>query len=204
MPATPSRGSGSAAAKAIAAVPALAPIALAAVLNTWALGQNGYANVYYSAGVKSMLLSWHNFFFLAADPAGLVSIDKPPLGLWVQAASARLFGFAPLSLLLPQALMGVAAVAALYAIMHRRYGTLAASAGALTLAVFPAFVAVSRDNNVDTLLILFMTLACGAALRATESGRLRTLLVAAVLVGLAFNTKMLEAYLIVPGLALAY
>jgi 4-amino-4-deoxy-L-arabinose transferase-like glycosyltransferase len=189
---------------AVAALPALAPIALAAVLNTWALGQNGYANVYYSAGVKSMLLSWHNFFFLAADPAGLVSIDKPPLGLWVQVASAKLFGYAPLSLLLPQALMGVVAVAALYAIMRKRYGTLAACAGALTLAVFPAFVAVARDNNVDTLLILLMTLACGATLRAIETGRLRTLLVAAVLLALAFNTKALAAYLVVPGIAAGY
>ena len=70
--------------------PMLAAMALAAVLNTWALGQNGYANIFYSAGVKSMLQSWHNFFFVSADPGGLVSIDKPPLGLWVQAASAKM------------------------------------------------------------------------------------------------------------------
>ncbi len=177
---------------------------LATVLNTWALGQNGYANVYYSAGVKSMLRSWHNFLFLSADPAGLISVDKPPLGLWLQAASAEVFGFSPLSLLLPQAIAGVVAVAALYVIVRKRYGTLAASASALTLAVFPAFVAVSRDNNVDTLLILLMTLACGAALRATETGRLRVLLGSAVLVALAFNTKALAAYLVVPGIAAGY
>ncbi len=179
-------------------------VALAAVLNLWALGQNGYANVYYSAGVKSMLLSWHNFVFLSADPTGLISIDKPPLGLWLQAASAKAFGFSPLSLLLPQALAGVAAVAALYLIVRKRYGTLAATAAALTLATFPAFVAISRDNNVDALLILLMTLACGVALRATETGRLRALLGAAVLVALAFNTKALAAMLVVPGIALAY
>jgi len=184
--------------------PLLGVVVLAAVLNTWALGQNGYANVYYSAGVKSMLLSWHNFVFLAADPAGLISIDKPPLALWVQAASAKAFGFSPLSLLLPQAIAGVAAVAALYLIVRKRYGTLAATASALTLAVFPAFVAVSRDNNLDTLLILLMTLACGAALRATETGRLRTLLGSAVLVALAFNTKALAAYLVIPGIAAGY
>ena len=148
-----------------------------------------------------MLRSWHNFVFLAADPAGLISIDKPPLGLWLQAASAQVFGFSPLSLLLPQAIAGVIAVGALYLIVRKRYGTLAATASALTLACFPAFVAVSRDNNVDTLLILLMTLACGAALRASESGRLRTLLGAAVLVALAFNTKALAAYLVVPGIA---
>jgi 4-amino-4-deoxy-L-arabinose transferase-like glycosyltransferase len=184
--------------------PLLVAVALAAVLNTWALAHNGYANVYYAAGVKSMLESWHNFFFLAADPGGLISIDKPPLALWLQAASAELFGFSPLSQLLPQALAGVAAVAALYLIVLKRYGVLAASASALTLAVFPAFVAVSRDNNVDTLLILLMTLACGAALRAIESGRLRMLLATAVLVALAFNTKALAAYLVVPGIAVGY
>jgi 4-amino-4-deoxy-L-arabinose transferase-like glycosyltransferase len=174
------------------------------VLNCWALGQNGYANVYYSAGVKSMLRSWHNFFFLAADPGGLISIDKPPLGLWLQAASAELFGFSPLSLLLPEALAGVLAVAAVYVIVRKRYGTLAASASALTLAVFPAFVAVSRDNNLDALLILLMTLACGTALRAIETGRLRTLLLTAVLVALAFNTKALAACLVIPGIAAGY
>jgi 4-amino-4-deoxy-L-arabinose transferase-like glycosyltransferase len=184
--------------------PMLGVIVFAALLNTWALGQNGYANVYYSAGVKSMLRSWHNFWFLAADPAGLISIDKPPLGVWVQAVSAEVFGFSPLSLLLPQAIAGVVAVAAVYLIVRKRYGTLAATASALTLAAFPAFVAVSRDNNVDTLLILFMTLACGAALRATETGHLRTLLGSAVLVALAFNTKALAAYLVIPGIAACY
>jgi 4-amino-4-deoxy-L-arabinose transferase-like glycosyltransferase len=184
--------------------PLIGVVALAALLNTWALAQNGYANVYYSAGVKSMLRSWHNFFYLAADPSGLISIDKPPLGLWLQTVSAKLFGFTPLSLLLPQAIAGVIAVGALYVIVRKRFGTLAATVSALTLAVFPAFVAVSRDNNVDTLLILLMTLACGVGLRACESGRLRTLLGSAVLVALAFNTKALAAYLVVPGIAAGY
>ncbi len=184
--------------------PMLGPIMLAVLLDTWALGQNGYANVYYSAAVRSMLLSWHNFLFVSADPGGLISVDKPPLGLWVQAGSAQLFGFSPLSLLLPQALAGVVAVAALYLIVGKRYGTLAAIVSALTLAAFPAFVAVSRDNNVDTLLILLMTLACGAALRATETGRLGALLGSAALVALAFNTKALAAYLVVPGIVAGY
>jgi 4-amino-4-deoxy-L-arabinose transferase-like glycosyltransferase len=216
MPVTPSRSSGSAAidARAVAApraaftvaatAPLLAAIAASAVLNLWALAQNGYANAYYSAGVKSMLLSWHNFFFLAADPAGLISIDKPPLALWLQAASAEVFGFTPVSLLAPEAIAGVASVAAVYVIVRKRFGTLAASAAAFTLAVFPVFVAVSRDNNVDALLILLMTLACGSALRAIETGRLRTLLATAALVALAFNTKALAAYLVVPGIAAGY
>ncbi len=182
----------------------VAVLALSAVLNTHRLAQNGYANIYYSAGVKSMLGSLHNFLFVSFDPGGLMSIDKPPLGLWVQVASAKLFGFSPLSLLLPEAIGGVLGVAALYWAMTRAFGARAALASALALAVFPSFVAVSRDNNLDAVLILLMILACGAALRAVEGGRWRALLACAVLVGLAFNTKTLAAYLIVPGIALAY
>ncbi len=181
-----------------------AVIAAAAVMNLVRLSQNGYANIFYSAGVRSMMRSWHNFFFVSSDPAGLVSIDKPPLGLWVQAASAKIFGFAPLSLLLPEALIGVAVVAVLYVIVARRFGTLAALAAGLGCALFPSFVAVSRSNGVDPLLILLMLLACGAAMRACQSGRSATLLLCGALIGLAFNTKTLAAYLAVPGIALAY
>jgi 4-amino-4-deoxy-L-arabinose transferase-like glycosyltransferase len=179
-------------------------LALSAVLNTYKLAQNGYANTFYSAGVKSMLESWHNFLFVSFDPGGLVTIDKPPLAVWVQAASARLFGFSPLSLLLPEAIISVVSVAVLYRILSRRLGIAAGLAGALALAVFPSFVAVSRDNGVDPLLILLLILACGAALNAIEDGRRRWLIASAVLIGLAFNTKTLAAYLVVPGIALAY
>jgi 4-amino-4-deoxy-L-arabinose transferase-like glycosyltransferase len=179
-------------------------LALSAVLNTHKLAQNGYANTFYSAGAKSMLRSWHNFLFVSFDPGGLVTIDKPPLGVWVQAGSAELFGFSPLSLLLPEAIVSTIAVAVLYRVLARRLGAGAGLAGALALAVFPSFVAVSRDNGVDPLLILLMILACAAALNAIEDGRWRWLLACAVLVGLAFNTKTLAAYLVVPGIALAY
>jgi len=179
-------------------------LALSAVLNVNELSQNGYANIFYSAGVKSMLRSWHNFLFVSFDPGGLVTVDKPPLALWVQAASAKVFGFSPLSLLLPEAIIGVLAVAALYWVMAPRFGAWAAVAGALTLAVFPSFVAVSRENGVDPALILLLILACGAGLRACETGRWRTLVFCGVLIGLAFNTKTLAAYLVVPPIAVAY
>jgi 4-amino-4-deoxy-L-arabinose transferase-like glycosyltransferase len=179
-------------------------LALSAVLNVNKLAQNGYANIFYSAGVKSMLRSWHNFLFVSFDPGGLVTVDKPPLALWVQAVSAKLFGFSPLSLLLPEAIVGVLSVAALYWVMRSRFGAWAAVAGALTLAVFPSFVAVSRENGVDPVLILLLILACGAGLRACETGRWRTLVGCGVLIGLAFNTKTLAAYLVVPPIALAY
>lgn len=183
----------------------LAPVlVLSAVLNTHRLAQNGYANVFYSAGVKSMLGSWHNFIFNSFDPGGLVTVDKPPLALWVQVASAKVFGFSPMSLLLPEAIIGVLTVAVLYAVMRRPFGTLAAFAGALTLAVFPSFVAVARDNGVDPVLVLLMLLACGAALRAIRTGRWPALLAAAVLVGLAFTTKTLAAFPVIPGIALGY
>jgi len=180
------------------------PVAISAVLNIYKLSQNGYANIFYSAGVGSMLRSLHNFLFVSFDPGGLVSVDKPPVGLWVQAISAKLFGFSPLSLLLPEAIAGVLAVALLYLLLARRLGAIAAFAGALTLAVFPSFVAVSRENGVDPVLILLLVLACGAGLRASETGRWRTLVWCGVLVGLAFNTKTLAAYLVIPGIALAH
>jgi len=179
-------------------------LGLSALLNTWALSQNGYANTFYSAAVESMLRSWHNFVFVSFDPGGLITVDKPPLALWAQAASARVFGLSPLALLLPEALAGVAGVGALYWGMRRPFGRNAALFGALALAVFPAYVAVVRDNGPDPLLILLMTLACAVGVRATEGGGTAALLGSAALVGLAFNTKTLAAYLVVPPLALAF
>ncbi len=108
---------------------------------------NGYANTFYSAAVRSMLDSFHNFFFVSFDPGGMVTVDKPPLGLWVQGLSAELFGFHPLSLLLPEAIAGVLAVGALYWVVTPRFGPAAGVMSALALAVFPSFVAVSRDND---------------------------------------------------------
>ena len=151
-----------------------------------------------------MVRSWHNFFFVASDPSGFITVDKPPLALWLQALSARAFGFSPLSLLVPEAICAVLAVALMYWIVSPRFGRVAALASALALAVFPSFVAVSRDNGVDPLLILLMLAASAAAISAIESGRLRWLLASAVLVGLAFNTKSLAALLCAPGIALGY
>jgi len=181
----------------------LAALALAALVDLHRLSQNGYGNIFYSAGVSSMLRSLHNFVFVSFDPGGLIMVDKPPIGLWLQAASAKVFGFSSLSVLLPEAIVGILAVALLYRVLARRLGGWAGVAGAFALALFPSFVAISRTNNVDAVLILLMILACDAALRTVETGRWRALIWTAVLVGLAFNTKTLAAYLIVPGIALA-
>ncbi len=174
------------------------------VLTTHRLAQNGFANVFYSAGVKSMLHSLHNFLFVSFDQGGLVSVDKPPLALWLQVASAKVFGFHPLSLLLPEAVCGLVAVLVMYAMLRGRVGSVTALGAALALAVFPSFVAVSRDNGVDPLLLALLVLACWAALRACDTGSWWALLASAVLVGLAFNTKTLAAYLAVPGIVVGY
>ncbi|HEX3911107.1 MAG TPA: glycosyltransferase family 39 protein [Solirubrobacteraceae bacterium] len=181
-----------------------AVLAGSAVLNLHRISQNGYGNIFYSAGVRSMLRSWHNFFFVSFDPGGLITVDKPPLGLWVQALSAKLFGFSSLSLLLPEAIIGVLSVALVYLVLAKRLGGWAGVAGALALAIFPSFVAISRTNNVDALLILLMILACEAALRACENGRWGALVCSGVLVGLAFNTKTLAGCLVIPGIGLGF
>ena len=179
-------------------------LALSAFFNMFKLTQNGYANTYYAAAVRSMLLNWHNFFFASFDPGGLVSVDKPPLALWVETASAKLFGFSSASILLPEAVAGVAAVGLLYLLVERYFGRVAGLIAALALAVSPVSVAVARDNNPDSLFVLLLVAAAYVGAHAIESGRLRTLLAAAVLTGLAFETKMLAAAIIVPGIALGY
>jgi 4-amino-4-deoxy-L-arabinose transferase-like glycosyltransferase len=117
-------------------------VVLSGLLEFVKLSQNGYANVYYSAAVKSMLRSWHNFFFVSADPNGLISVDKPPLALWLQALSAKLFGFAPLSLLVPEGVCAVLAVALMYRVVAPRFGRVAGLVAAFVFAVFTSFVAV--------------------------------------------------------------
>src|SRR3989440_11682249 len=181
-----------------------AVLALAALVNFWALDRLGYANSYYAAAVKSMLQSWHNFFFVSFDPGGFVSIDKPPLGFWIETASAKLFGFSGISLLLPAALAGVRSVAVPYRLVAHVWGRGAGLLAALFLAVTPVSVITARNNTIDSLLVLTVLLAAWAVTRAVETGRLRWLLLCAVLVGLGFNIKMLEAYLVVPAFGLLY
>jgi 4-amino-4-deoxy-L-arabinose transferase-like glycosyltransferase len=178
-------------------------LVLSAFLNLYNLAGEGYANDYYAAGVKNMLTSWHNFFFVSFD-AGFVSVDKPPLGLWVQSASAYLFGFNGLSLLLPQVIAGVLSVALLYHLVSRAFGPVAGLLSALALAVTPISVAVQRNNNVDALLILALLLAAWVFFIAAERGSLRWLLLGAVIVGLGFNIKMLQAFLVLPAFYLLY
>jgi 4-amino-4-deoxy-L-arabinose transferase-like glycosyltransferase len=179
-------------------------LSLTAVLNLWALGRNGWANTYYSAAVRSMSSSWHDFLFGAMDRAGVMTVDKPPLALWVQALSVRVFGYHPLSVLVPQALMGVASVALVYDMVGRRFGRLGGFVAGLALALTPITVGVSRHNNPDALLVLCCVAAVWCTVRALEDGRTRWLVGAGVCVGLGFETKMAVALMVVPGIAAAW
>jgi len=182
----------------------LALLALTAVLNLWDLSINGWANTYYSAAIKSMSTSWHDFLFASLDKTGLMTVDKPPLAFWVQALSVRVFGFHPLSILVPEALMGVAAVALVYDMTRRMFGRVAGSVAGLAFALTPITVAIARHNNPDELLILCCVAALWCAVRAFETGGTKWLVLSGVCVGLGFETKMAVALFVVPGIALAW
>ncbi|HEY7621301.1 MAG TPA: glycosyltransferase family 39 protein, partial [Solirubrobacteraceae bacterium] len=179
-------------------------IVLAGVLNLWALSRNGWANTYYAAAVRSMSSSWHNFLYGSYDPSGVMTVDKPPLALWVQALSAKVFGFHSLSILVPQALMGVATVALVYDLTRRLWGRPAGFVAGLVLALTPITVAISRHNNPDALLALCCAGALWCLVRALQDGRTRWIVLSGVCVGLGFETKMGAALLVLPALALAW
>ncbi|MCC6382746.1 MAG: glycosyltransferase family 39 protein [Dehalococcoidia bacterium] len=181
-----------------------AVVALAAVLNAWQLSGNGMGNTYYAAAVRSMSTSWHNFFFASFDPGGFISVDKPPVFLWMGALSVRVFGYSSWALLLPSAVAGTATVALLWLIVRRSFGSVAATVAGVVLALTPISVAVDRLNLPEPFLILALVAAAGATLKSLDSGRWWAwAAVAGACVGLAFNVKMLAAWIPGPALALA-
>ncbi len=155
---------------------------------------------FYDAAVRSMGVSWHNFFFGAYEPGGSVSIDKPPVDLWLQVASVKLLGWHSASLKLPEALAGTASVPLLYAALRRPFGVLAGLVAAAALAVLPIEVITARSDTMDAVMMMMLVLALLAAVRACESGRTAWLLAAAAALGLAFNVKLLESMVALPGL----
>jgi 4-amino-4-deoxy-L-arabinose transferase-like glycosyltransferase len=175
----------------------------AAVLYAWKIGDGQLGNTYYSAAVKSMTGGFTNFLFGSFDPYGVVTVDKPPMALWPQALSVLIFGYHGWALLLPQVLEGVAAVFLLHRTVRLWAGENVALLAATILALTPVTVIINRDNNPDTLLVLFLVAAAYALTRALEDGR-KWLWWCAFFVGCGFLTKMLQAWIIVPALVAAY
>ena len=193
------------AARALWERPALAAVlAVTAVLYLWGLGASGWANGFYSAAVQAGSVSWKAFLFGSSDAANSITVDKPPASLWVMALSVRLFGLSSWSILVPQALMGVGTVAAVWYAVRRWFSAGAALFAAIAMAVTPVAVLMFRFNNPDALLVLVMTLAAITTLRGIEDGRRRWALATGALVGIGFLTKQLQVMLIVPPFALAH
>lgn len=186
----------------LALAPGIAVVLLSLALNTWSLSIVGYGNTFYAAAARSMTLSWKNFFFGAFDPGGFITVDKPPVFLWVDALSARIFGYSTWSLILPSAIAGATSVGLLWLIVRRWFGVLAATIAALVLALSPISVAVDRLNLPEPFMILALIGAAGAVLQSLESRHARAWIICAgILVGVAFNVKMLAAW--IPGPAFA-
>jgi 4-amino-4-deoxy-L-arabinose transferase-like glycosyltransferase len=156
---------------------------------------------FYDAAVRSMSLSWHNFFFGAFEPGASVSIDKPPIDLWLQVVSVKLLGFSSTTLKLPEAFAGIASVPLLYVAVRRIWSTAAGLAAAVAIAVLPIEVITSRSDTMDAVMMLTLVLALLALVRAAETGRRMWLLLGAAALGLAFNVKLLESLIALPGLA---
>jgi 4-amino-4-deoxy-L-arabinose transferase-like glycosyltransferase len=172
-----------------------------AVLYLW--GLSGWANSFYSAAAQAGSQNWEAFFYGSSDAANSITVDKPPAAIWVMALSVRLFGLNPWSLLVPQALMGVASVWLLYLAVSRYFGKPAGLLAGAILATTPVATLMFRFNNPDALLVLLLVAATYAVARALEHERLRWIVLAAVAVGLAFLTKSLQAFLVLPGFVVA-
>jgi 4-amino-4-deoxy-L-arabinose transferase-like glycosyltransferase len=182
----------------------LAMLVLTAALYTIGLSRNGWANDFYAAAVQAGTKSWKAFFFGSFDASNFITVDKTPASLWVMEISGRIFGLNYWSMLVPQALEGVVAVGVLYATVRRWFGPAAGILAGVVMATTPVAALMFRFNNPDALLVLLMTAAAYAVTRAIEAGKTRWLVLAGALLGLGFLTKMLQAFLVLPGFALVY
>jgi len=179
-------------------------LATTAALYLWNLGASGWANSYYSAAVQAGTKSWKAFFFGSTDSSNFITVDKTPGSLWIMELSARVFGVSSWSILVPQALEGVAAVGILFATVKRWFSPAAAFIAGAVFALTPVAALMFRFNNPDALLVMLLVAAAYAVTRALEAGRLRWMLAAGGLVGFAFLAKELQAFVVLPGFALVY
>jgi 4-amino-4-deoxy-L-arabinose transferase-like glycosyltransferase len=174
------------------------------LLYMWGLGASGWANSFYSAAVQAGTKSWKAFFFGSSDASNFITVDKPPAALWVMEISARIFGVNSWSILVPQALEGVAAVGLLYATVRRWFSAGAGLIAGAIMALTPVAALMFRFNNPDSLLVLLLVAAAYALTRSLENGSTKWLLFASGLIGFGFLAKMLQAFVVVPGFALVY
>ncbi|MBC2073013.1 ArnT family glycosyltransferase [Listeria marthii] len=179
-------------------------IVIAIFFNFYGIWNDDTVNPYYTAAVTSMVQNFHNFFYGAFDPAGFITVDKPPVALWLQAISALIFGVHGWSVILPQALAGVGSVILLYVLVKPRFGTWAARITALIMALTPIAVAVTRTNNMDAILVFILLLATYFLFKAVYRAKFGWLLLAFGLIGVGFNVKMLQAFMVVPAFLLFY
>lgn len=179
-------------------------LALTEVLYLWGLDRNGWANSYYSAAAMAGSQDWTAFFFSSSDPGNAISVDKPPLSLWLMSASVWAFGLNPWSILVPQALMGVASVFLMYRMVRTYVGSTAGFLAATFFAITPVAVVMFRYNNPDALLTLLMIGVAYAALESIRSDKVRWLILAGGLTGAALLTKQLQIALVLPAVAVTY
>jgi 4-amino-4-deoxy-L-arabinose transferase-like glycosyltransferase len=185
--------------------PALfALLAATALLYLWGLGSSGWANDYYAAAAQAGTQDWKAWLFGSLDAGNAITVDKPPASLWLMALSGRILGFSAFSMLLPQALMGVGAVGVLYATVRRSSGPAAGLIAGAALALTPVAALMFRFNNPDALLVLLLVVAAYCMVRAIETASTRWMVLTGCVIGFAFLTKLLQAFLVVPGLALAF
>jgi 4-amino-4-deoxy-L-arabinose transferase-like glycosyltransferase len=182
----------------------IALLVVTAGLYLWNLGSQGWANAFYAAAVQAGTKSWKAFFFGSFDSSNFITVDKPPASLWVMELSARAFGLNSWSMLVPQALEGVAAVGILYTTVKRWFSPAAGLIAGAVLALTPVAALMFRYNNPDSLLVLLLVAAAYATVRAVETGRTRWLVAAGSFVGFGFITKMLQAFVIIPVIGLVY
>lgn len=179
-------------------------LVLAAFLYGYGIWNDQYANTYYTTSVGSMLQSFHNFFFVSLDSAGSVTVDKPPVTFWIQALSALIFGLHGWSVILPQVLGGMGSVLLVYLLVKPTFGTTAARLAALAMATTPVAAAVSRTNNIDAMLVFTLLLAAWFLFKGTKGNKMGSLIAAFALIGVGFNEKMLQAYMVLPAFYLFY
>ena len=175
-----------------------------AVLYIWGLGANGWANSFYSAAVQAGTKSWKAMFFGSSDSSNFITVDKPPAFLWPMEISARIFGLNSWSMLLPQALEGVATVGLVYLSVRRWFSAQAALLAGAVVALTPVGAMMFRYNNPDALLALLLTGATYATMRGLEKAQTKWLVLAGALIGFGFITKMMQAFLILPVMAVVY